>query len=56
MAWGDFLNFLELIFNGEKWCGMLLEFLEIFFNREKDDMTWDDVSYLHLERIKINDL
>jgi hypothetical protein len=33
---------------------MLLEFLEIFFNEE--DMTWDDVTYLYIERIEINDL
>jgi hypothetical protein len=23
---------------------------------EKNDMLWDDVTYLHVERIKINDL
>jgi hypothetical protein len=23
---------------------------------EKYDMTWDDVSYLHIQRIEINDL
>jgi hypothetical protein len=33
---------------------MLLEFLEIFFNEE--DMAWDDVTYLYIERIEINDL
>jgi hypothetical protein len=55
MAWGIFLNFLELFFNEERWHGMLLKFLEIFFNRER----WhgkNDVVYLHVERVKINDL
>jgi hypothetical protein len=55
VAWGDFFEFLELFFNGERWCGILLEFLKIFL-MEKDDMVWDDVTYLHVERIKINDL
>jgi hypothetical protein len=26
------------------------------FSMEKDDVTWDDVTYLNVERIKINDL
>jgi hypothetical protein len=34
---------------------MLLEFLEIFLI-EKYDMAWDDVTYLHIEIIEINDL
>jgi hypothetical protein len=39
VSWGDFLEFLELVFNterwcGMRWCGMLVEFLELFFNRE----------------------
>jgi hypothetical protein len=42
VAWGDYLKFLELFFNEERWrgirwCGMFIEFLEIFF-KEKDDM------------------
>jgi hypothetical protein len=35
VGWGNFLEFLELFFNGEMWCGMLLEFSELFFNRER---------------------
>jgi hypothetical protein len=34
-AWGDFIKFLELFFNEEKWCDILLKFLEIFFNGER---------------------
>jgi hypothetical protein len=39
VEWVDFLKFLELFFNKEKWCDMnwcvmLLEFLELFLNRE----------------------
>jgi hypothetical protein len=54
-SWGDFLEFLELFFNGERWYDMLLEFLAIF-SMKKDYMAWDDVTYLHVKRIKINDL
>jgi hypothetical protein len=53
MRW--FLEFLELFFDEEIWCGMLFEFSAIFLI-EKDNMTWDDVTYLHVEKIKINDL
>jgi hypothetical protein len=41
MAWGDFLKFLELFFNGQRCHGMVLEFSELF-SMEKGDMTWDD--------------
>jgi uncharacterized protein Smg (DUF494 family) len=34
---------------------MLLKFLEIFL-MEKYDMILDDVAYLHVERIEVNDL
>jgi hypothetical protein len=34
---------------------MLLQFSEIFLIM-KYNMTWDDVSYLHVQRIEINDL
>jgi hypothetical protein len=39
MGCGDFLEFLELFFNGEmccgvRWCDMLLRFLELFVNRK----------------------
>jgi hypothetical protein len=27
-----------------------------YFLVDKDDMTWDDVAYLHVQRIEINDL
>jgi hypothetical protein len=27
-----------------------------YFLIEKNDMSWDDVAYLHVEKIKINDL
>jgi hypothetical protein len=27
-----------------------------YFSMEKDDMSWNDVAYLHVERIEINDL
>jgi hypothetical protein len=41
VAWADFLEFLELFFNGERWRGMLLEFSEIFFNGERwHDLRW----------------
>jgi hypothetical protein len=45
VEWGDFLEFLELFFNRERWHGMrwcdrLLEFEELFFNSmEKGDIT-----------------
>jgi hypothetical protein len=60
VTWGDFLVFLELFFNEKRWCGikwcdMLLEFSEIF-SMKKDDMAWDDVAYLHVKIIDINDL
>jgi hypothetical protein len=46
VAWGDFLEFLELFFNrerwhGMRWCVMVLKFSEFFFNEEKwCDMRW----------------
>jgi hypothetical protein len=51
VAWDDFLEFLELFFNGErwrgiKWCDMLLKFSEIFFNNNEEiwyDMRWCDI-------------
>jgi hypothetical protein len=55
VPWDYFLDFLKLFFNWESWHGMLLEFLEIFL-MEKDDMAWDDVTYLHVKRIEISDL
>jgi hypothetical protein len=27
-----------------------------YFSMEKDDMAWNNVAYLHIERIEINDL
>jgi hypothetical protein len=48
-VWDDFLEFLELFFNGEKWCGirwcdMFLEFSEIFFSCERwHGMRWCDI-------------
>jgi hypothetical protein len=61
VAWGNFLKFLELFSNverwhGIRWCGMLSEFLEIFFIEERRHVSWDDVTYLHVESIEINDL
>jgi hypothetical protein len=53
MMW--FLKFLELFVNGERWCGMLLKFL-IIFSMKKDDIAWEDITYLHVERIEINEL
>jgi hypothetical protein len=39
MGWGDFLEFLELFFNGEMWCDMLLKILRLFLI-EKGDVAW----------------
>jgi hypothetical protein len=62
MAWGDFLKFLELFFNRERWCDirwfdMLLEFSKIFLLKkydvawiEKGYVVWDDVTcYLNFQ-------
>jgi hypothetical protein len=58
MRWFSWI--FRIFFNGERrcgirWCGTLLQFLEIF-SMEKYDMIWDDVLYLHVQRIEINDL
>jgi hypothetical protein len=56
----NFLKFLEVFSNEERlrdirWYDMLFEFLKIFWMK-KDDMAWEYVTYLHIDRIKINDL
>jgi hypothetical protein len=47
----NFIEYLGLFFNGEKWYDMLLD-----FSMKKDYMSWNDVTSLHVERIKINNL
>jgi hypothetical protein len=47
VTWGDFLEYLELFFNGKIWCGMrwcdmIVEFLELFFNRARWCVAWGD--------------
>jgi hypothetical protein len=61
VAWSDFIESVELFFNGDtwcgiSWCGMLLKFSKKYFSMEKDDIACDDMAYLHVQRIEINDL
>jgi hypothetical protein len=60
VVWGGFHKFLELIFNEENdmvqddvTCSLNFQ---KYFSMKKDDMILDDVMYLHVERIKINNL
>jgi hypothetical protein len=48
VAWGDFLEFLELFFNGERWhgirwCYMLLKFSEKNNGERWNGMKWCDI-------------